>query len=43
MEKGLTLVKNVKWSENLFDLTIDQATGLIVSIESAGTDVISNL
>ncbi|ETT36230.1 amidohydrolase [Paenibacillus sp. FSL R5-192] len=38
MEKGLTLVKNVKWSENLFDLTIDQATGLIVSIETAGTD-----
>lgn len=38
MEKGLTLVKNVKWSENLFDLTINQATGLIVSIESAGTD-----
>lgn len=38
MEKGSTLVKNVKWSENLFDLTIDQATGLIVRIETAGTD-----
>ncbi|WP_458461772.1 amidohydrolase family protein [Paenibacillus sp.] len=37
MEKGLTIVKNVKWSESLYDISIDRSTGIIVNIKPAGT------
>lgn len=38
MEKQLTIVKNVKWADDLFNLTIDRTTGTIISIEAAATD-----
>lgn len=38
MEKQLTIIKNVKWADDLFNLTIDRMTGTIISIETAATD-----